>query len=280
VLALATALSLCIGAVLGALGAGGSILTLPMLVYAVRVEPKEAIASSLFVVGATSWVGMAAHARDGLVRWKVGGLFGAAAMSGAFVGGRIAEGLPATALLVAFAAVMIVSALAMLRDRQEPVAPPKLHPIKALLLGTLVGLVSGLVGAGGGFMVVPVLTVVGGLAMREAVGTSLLVVGMQCFAGFAGHATHAHLDWTLIGAITSASMFGSLIGARVGRLLSPYRLRRGFAWLVVFMGMFTFAKQLAWPVALGLSLATLALALFFARRALSGPSPLQGPPSS
>jgi uncharacterized membrane protein YfcA len=262
---------MCIGVVLGALGAGGSILTLPMLVYAVRIEPKQAIASSLFVVGATSWVGMAAHAREGLVRWRVGGLFGVAAMAGAFCGGRIAAQLPAAVLLVAFGAVMIVSALAMLRGRQEPPGGRKLHPGRAMLLGAMVGLVSGLVGAGGGFMIVPVLTVAGGLAMREAIATSLLVIGMQCFAGFAGHALHVHLDLRLIGAVTAASMLGSVAGARIGRRLSPERLRRSFAWLVVFMGLFMFAKQLAWPVALGLSVVTLALALLFARRAASAP---------
>lgn len=107
--------------------------------------------------------------------------------------------------------------------------------------------------------------------MREAIATSLLVIGMQCFAGFAGHALHVHLDLRLIGAVTAASMLGSVAGARIGRRLSPERLRRSFAWLVVFMGLFMFAKQLAWPVALGLSVVTLALALLFARRAASAP---------
>src|SRR5690242_11471736 len=118
-LVLAAALSFVIGVVLGMLGGGGAILTLPMLVYALRAEPKAAIATSLFVVGATSVVGTLVHARARNVRWKTGGLFGAAAMAGAFGGGRLARFVPGALLLVLFGAVMVATAIAMLRGRRS-----------------------------------------------------------------------------------------------------------------------------------------------------------------
>ena len=244
-LAIAALLSLVVGVVLGMLGGGGAILMLPMLVYALGVEPKTAIATSLFVVGATSITGTAVHARAGAVRWKIGAIFGAAAMAGAYGGGRLAHFIPATVLLVGFGILMVVTATAMLKGRPNaPEAPHRLQVGRALALGAAVGVLSGLVGAGGGFLIVPALTLFGGLAMREAIGTSLFVIGLQSFAGFAGHVTHVHIDWPLVLAVTSASLLGSVAGAIAGAKMSPHGLRRGFAWLVIAMGLFMFAKQL------------------------------------
>lgn len=239
-------LSLLVGVVLGALGGGGSILTLPMLVYVAEVEPKAAIAMSLFVVGSTSLVGAAVHARAQSVRWKHGAVFGAAAMAGAFAGGRLARFVPATALLVAFALVMLVTAIAMLKGRSEDINVQRPLAVgRALALGAAVGVISGLVGAGGGFLIVPALTIFGGLAMREAVGTSLLVIALQSFAGFAGHIGHVELDWRLAGTVTGAAVIGTLAGSSLGEKVSSDALRRGFAWLVLAMGLFVLGKQLS-----------------------------------
>lgn len=244
-LVLAAALSLVIGAVLGMLGGGGAILMLPMLVYAVGLEPKTAIATSLFVVGATSIVGLSVHARAGTARWKVGAMFGLAAMAGAYGSGRLAHLVPGTVLLVLFGMVMVVTGTAMLKGRKAgPATPHQLRLGRALALGAAVGIMSGLVGAGGGFLIVPALTLFGGLAMREAIGTSLFVIALQSFAGFAGHITHVHLEWTLVLVITVTSLAGSVAGSMLGARISPERLRRGFAWLVIAMGLFMFAKQL------------------------------------
>jgi uncharacterized membrane protein YfcA len=248
-LALAALLSLVIGVVLGMLGGGGAILTLPMLVYAVRLEPRTAIATSLFVVGATSVAGTIVHARAGAVRWKLGSMFGAAAMAGAYGGGRIAHFLPANVLLVGFGILMVVTAAAMLKGSKKEAAasaaaPRELRLGRALALGSCVGAMSGLVGAGGGFLIVPALTLFGGLAMREAIGTSLFVIGLQSFAGFAGQATHVHIDWRLVLVIAAASLAGSVAGAVAGAKVSPHALRRAFAWIVAAMGLFVFAKEL------------------------------------
>ena len=265
-LILAPALSLAIGIVLGMLGGGGAILMLPMLVYAIGVEAKTAIAMSLFVVGATSVVGTTMHARARTVRWTAGGIFGITAMAGAFAGGRIAHFVPAAALLVLFGIVMIVTAIAMLRDQK--VAAKDEHELRVgriLGLGAAVGVLSGLVGAGGGFLIVPALVLFGGLSMRESIGTSLFVITLQSFAGFAGHVTHVSIDWTLMLGIAGAAAAGSIIGASASKLMDPKRLRRAFAWLVVAMGLFMFAKQLSLSLAIAAAVLTM-LAVFVTRR--------------
>ncbi len=245
-LVLAAILSLFIGLSLGLLGGGGSILTLPILVYVLHVEPKTAIAMSLFVVGVTSASGVIAHARAGRVRVRTGLIFGLAGMAGAFAGGRVAQFIPATALLVAFALVMLTAAAAMMRGRRASSAAPPREPslARSLAIGVSVGVVAGLVGAGGGFLIVPALALFAGLAMPEAVGTSLLVIALQSFAGFAGHAGHVQLDWMLTAVITGAAIVGGLAGARLARHVSPDALRRGFAWLVLAMAVFLLGKQI------------------------------------
>ncbi|MDI1449787.1 sulfite exporter TauE/SafE family protein [Polyangium sp. 6x1] len=248
-LVLGATLALVIGVVLGMLGGGGAILTLPMLVYVLDVEPRAAIATSLFVVGVTALVSLFFHARRGHVRYRVGALFGAAAMVGAFAGGRLAHFVPEEVLLVVFGATMVVTAIFMLRGRGEaPADRRELRVERALLLGFAVGCFAGLVGAGGGFLIVPALVLFGGLAMREAVATSLFVITLQSFAGFAGHAAHAHLDPVLVASVTACAALGSVAGALLGKRVSPENLRRVFAWLVVAMGLFMLGKQLPLPL--------------------------------
>ena len=273
VLLLAASFSLVIGVVLGMLGGGGAILMLPMLVYVVGLEPKAAIATSLFVVGATSAVGMTVHARARTVRWKVGGMFGLAAMVGAYGGSQIAHFIAANVLLVLFGIVMVVTAIAMLNGRQAGAAAPQtLRLGRAIGLGVAVGVLSGLVGAGGGFLIVPALTLFGGLAIREAIGTSLFVIALQSFAGFAGHIAHVDLEWTLVPVITATSVVGTVGGAMLGSKLSPHGLRRGFAWLVIAMGLFMLAKQLPAAVA-AIAAALTLLAIFLVSRKTRKPAP-------
>lgn len=246
-LLLGSLLSVVIGLSLGLLGGGGSILTLPMLVYVLGLDPKEAIAGSLFVVGVTSVVGVIGHARAGRVRWKVGALFGAAGMGGAVIGAEIAHLLPGTLLLILFACMMLVTAAAMLRPRRQG-APPEtaasLSIPKAALIGLAVGVLSGLIGAGGGFLVVPALVLVGGLAMPEAVGTSLLVIGMQALAGFARHAGQTPLHMEVLLIVAAGAVLGSLVGLRLSRSIKPDALRQGFGGLVLAMGALLLVLQL------------------------------------
>lgn len=271
---LAALLSLAIGVVLGMLGGGGAILMLPMLVYAVGVEPKAAIATSLFVVGSTSLVGTLINARSRAVEWRIGLAFGAAAMAGAFGGGRLASLIPATVLLVGFAIMMLVTALAMLRGRGEPSgarAGFALGPV--LTLGAGVGALSGLVGAGGGFLIVPALAIFGQLPMSKAIATSLFVITLQSFAGFGGHIGHAALDWATIAAVTSASVGGMIVGTQVSRKVSATTLRRGFAWLVILMGLFVIARQVSILVGAAVAAVTVLGAFLITRPPLAEKAP-------
>jgi uncharacterized protein len=244
---LAIALSLLIGVSLGLLGGGGSILTVPILVYALHVEEKSAIATSLLVVGITSAVAAVQHARAGNVAWRTALIFAGAGMIGAFGGGLFASLLPSTLLLVFFAALMLATAIAMWRGRKTvavTAAKTKLPFLKLGAEGLVVGAVTGLVGAGGGFLVVPALALLGGLPMRVAVGSSLVVITMKSAAGFAGYASHVSIDWSLAVIVTASAIVGSFLGAPLARRANPELLRKGFAIFVVVMALFILSQEL------------------------------------
>ena len=240
---LAICLALVVGILVGLLGGGGSILTVPILVYVLHVSPKPAIATSLFIVGATSLVAMSMHARAGRVRLRVGLTFAVASMSAAFVAARVARGIPAGILLAAFTFVMTVTALAMFRKRKESgrTAGP---PARTLAVGVAVGALTGLVGAGGGFIVVPALTMLCGLPMAEAIGTSLLVVALNSFAGFFGHVGHVALDTNVLLSMTLSAAIGSVGGALASRRVPASALRQGFAVLVLSVAAYMTYRQL------------------------------------
>lgn len=245
------ALSVLIGLSLGVLGGGGSILTVPLLVYVAGLDAKEAIAASLFVVGTTSLAGMISHARGGRVRWRTGLIFGAAGMAGAYGGGILGGYLPGTVLLVAFSLMMLATSVAMLRGRRSPERRHSELPVGRVILdGAIVGLVTGLVGAGGGFLVVPALALLGGLPMGVAVGTSLLVIAMKSFAGFAGYLTSVSVDWPLVLGVTAAAIVGSLVGGRLAGKIPEELLRKGFAWFVLVMGVVVLVEQAPTGVAI------------------------------
>jgi uncharacterized membrane protein YfcA len=239
------ALAVLVGVSLGLLGGGGSILTVPLLAYVAGVEPKQAIAMSLLVVGVTSAIGAITHARAGRVRWRVAVVFGLVAMTGAYAGGLLARFIPGSVLLIAFAAIMIAAGVAMLRGRRDTAAgaDQALPVVKIALLGVGVGLTSGLVGAGGGFLLVPALALFGGLPMSVAVGTSLVVIAMQSFAGLAGHLASEQIDWRLAGLVTAAAVIGALVGGRLIAFVDPAALRRLFGWFVLVMASVILAQE-------------------------------------
>lgn len=269
-LLLVLALSVVIGLSLGVLGGGGSILTVPILVYVAGFEAKEAIAASLFVVGVTSVVSVISHARGGRVVWRTGLVFGAAGMAGAFAGGLLGGHIPGQILLIAFAIMMVATSLAMLRGRKrknDDGAAPVKHELplgRVLLDGAVVGLITGLVGAGGGFLVVPALALLGGLPMSVAVGTSLVVIAMKSFAGLAGYLTTVQLDWGITLGVTAAAITGSLIGAKLAGRIPETALRKAFGWFVLAMGAFVLIQQapadLQWFIAAGVAALTAAAA--------------------
>lgn len=231
-------LAVFVGISLGLLGGGGSILTVPLLAYVAGMDAKQAIATSLLVVGTTSLVGAFSHARAGRVQWRTAVLFGATAMVGAFAGGHIAAFIPGTVLLVGFAVMMVATAIAMLRGRKNTAGGaerPGLPLAKIAAVGLAVGLVTGLIGAGGGFLLVPALVLLGGLPMPIAVGTSLVIIAMNSFAGFAGYLSSVQINWPLAAMVIAAAVTGALIGARFAGRVDPELLRKGFGWFVLVM---------------------------------------------
>ncbi|MCL7458203.1 sulfite exporter TauE/SafE family protein [Micromonospora echinofusca] len=246
-LLLTVGLAVLIGISLGLLGGGGSILAVPLLVYVADLPAKEAIATSLLVVGATSAVGVIPHARGNRVRWRTGLIFGLAGMAGAYAGGRLAEFIPAAYLLTGFAIMMLATAIAMIRGRRSAEGRPVPHELpvfRVIIDGIVVGLVTGLVGAGGGFLVVPALALLGGLPMPVAVGTSLVVIAMKSFAGLAGYLSSVSINWGLAAAVTAAAIVGSFLGARLAGKIPADVLRKSFGWFVVVMGVFVLTQQL------------------------------------
>lgn len=266
-------LSVLIGLSLGMLGGGGSILTVPILTYVAGLDPKEAIAASLFVVGVTSAVSAVTHARHQRVRWRTGLIFGAAGMLGAFAGGLLGGRIPGNILMIAFALMMLTTSIAMIRGRKkhsEDTGEKKLPLTRIIIDGLVVGLVTGLVGAGGGFLVVPALALLGGLAMPVAVGTSLVVIAMKSFAGLAGYLTTVSLDWGLVLGVTAAAVLGSFVGARLAGRIPETMLRKGFGYFVLLMGVFVLVQELPAPgnLILGIGAAVIGAAALICRFAI------------
>ncbi len=233
-LELAIALALLIGVLLGMLGGGGSVLLVPVLLYVLKLPAKSALATSQMVMAATTVVAMLLHARAGRVSFRMGALFGVSGMAGSFLGGRLAHYIPATVLLGGFVALMLVSAVQMLRGGRKP-SEKAAHSSRwmGLLVGFPTGLVAGMLGAGGGFLVVPALTIFGGLAIEQAVGTSLLVIAMQSFAGSLGYLGHADVDFRLVAIMASVMAVSSLGGAALSQRVPAASLRRLFALLLI-----------------------------------------------
>ena len=240
-LILGSAFALLVGLSMGLLGGGGSILTVPIFVYVLGFEAKQSIAMSLAVVGATGLVGAVRHGQIGNLNLRVALIFGPVAMVGTYVGARLSVFFSGTAQLALFAVVMLAAAVLMLRDpkvqggsRESVMA----HPVALLTLvvveGLVVGVVTGLVGVGGGFLIVPALLVLG-LPMKEAVGTSLLVIALKSFAGFAGYLPQVEVDWEFIVSFTAIAIVGIWIGAHVVQFVSQKTLRRAFSVLLIVL---------------------------------------------
>jgi len=236
-------LSLVIGLLLGLLGGGGSILTVPMLVYLLHVEPKIAIVTSFVVVGVSSLMALIPHARRSSVCWKSGLFFGLAGMVGAFGGGRLAAHFSSDLLMTLFGLISLSTGLLMLRGNQSPapltasqplkVCPLKVPYLRVLFDGFFVGAMTGMVGVGGGFLIVPALTMLVGLPMQGAIGTSLLVIAMNALAGLSGYSQHVALDLNLTATVTAGAIVGSGIGALLSAYIKPALLRRAFGLMVI-----------------------------------------------
>lgn len=241
---LALALSTLIGVSLGLLGGGGSILAVPVLVYVAGVDVHAAIGMSLAVVGATALVGALVHARGGRVDARAAVLFGGVGMLGAPLGARATHAVAPRVLMLLFAVLMLAVGASMLRGggAARPEAP-RPRPVAIPAAGFGVGLLTGFLGVGGGFLVVPALTLLVGLPIHRAIGTSLLVIAANSAAGVAGHLARGEVPLGSTAAFTAAATLGALVGVPLASRLEPARLRRAFAVFVVLVGLFLLAKN-------------------------------------
>ncbi len=264
-------LAFIIGVTLGLLGGGGAILTVPVLHYVIDLPVDIAIASSLVVVGLTSAFATINHARHGRVQWRVGLIFGAASMLTAYGVGKVGKHIPPTIRLLGFALVMAAAAFAMLRGAYKamrapaqakpaanatPLAPASLNLQGLIPLGAVVGALTGAVGAGGGFLIVPALTLMAGVPMHHAVGTSLFVIALNSAAGFAGSGMWRSIPIETIAGVVALAIAGSLVGSRVSQRVSASALREGFGWFIVVMAAFIASMEA--PRQLGLTLSATA----------------------
>jgi uncharacterized protein len=239
-------LSGAIGVSLGLLGGGGSILAVPVLVYVAGIEAKESIAMSLAIVGATSFIGSLLHGRKGKLDLRVAATFGGAGIIGAYFGARLTQLVASGSLLLIFAALMLTVAVLMLARQDRPAAEAQRHEGKllhTLLAGLGVGVLTGFLGVGGGFLVVPALVLFAGLPMPLAIGTSLLVIAINSTAGFVGHLGEGRLQFSLTAAFTAMAVAGTFVGERFARRVPAQKLQQVFAYFVILVALFLVAEN-------------------------------------
>ena len=222
------------------LGGGGSVLTVPVFVYVLGFDAKEAIAMTLPVVGVTSLVGAASHWRAGTIRIPTAFLFGAAAMTGSFLSARFLAPLVSGQLqLFMLASVMLAASFSMYRGGPPGHAhPARVEPVRLVTVALAVGALTGLVGIGGGFLIVPALVLLAGIPMKEAVGTSLLVIALNTFSGWLGYAGQTRFRWGFLAVFTLVAIAGILVGARLVPHVPAARLKRAFAIFLLFVAAF------------------------------------------
>ncbi len=247
------------GATMGLIGGGGSILTVPILVYLLEIPPVLATGYSLFVVGLSALVGSVNYFKLGLVNLKAGTIFAVPAFVGVFLARKyLVPALPVEIfnlgnlvvgrdliVMGVFATVMILASVSMIRGGSESEQEGELqfnYPMIALE-GLIVGAVTGFVGAGGGFLIIPALVVLAKLPMKQAVGTSLMIIAVKSLFGFLGDLGNQSIDWGFLALFCLLSIIGIYLGTYLSRFVSSAKLKPGFGWFVLIMGLFILAKE-------------------------------------
>ena len=249
----AAVLAVVVGISMGLLGAGGSVLTVPIFVYVLGVGAKPAIAMSLGVVGGTALIAALSHLRGRNVSFRVAAIFGPAAMVGAYFGAGLATYFSGRAQLIGFAVVVLTSATLMIRNaRTSPpesavLGMPHIDARAAVLLvlqGLAVGVLTAIIGVGGGFIIVPALVLIAGLPMRIAVGTSLVIISLNALSGFAGYLGRTEIDWQLVGSFTALAAVGTVAGSFWSRRVPQARLKQIFAYVLIAVALFVLYRTL------------------------------------
>lgn len=241
--------AIAIGVSLGLLGSGGSILTVPVLVYLLGQDEKVAIAGSLFVVGSIALFGSLQYLRLRLIAWRSVVVFGIPGMLGTYLGAWAAEFVSGLVQLTLFALVMLAASYMMLRPVDLDRAPVTARAVwKIALDGLIVGVITGLVGVGGGFLIVPALVLLGGLSMHRAVATSLVIIALKSFSGFIKYldvlaGQSLELDWRTLFIVTALGIAGSLAGGQIAHRVPQAKLKRGFGYFLIVMGIYILARS-------------------------------------
>ena len=264
--------SLLIGLSLGLIGGGGSILTVPVLVYLFGVNPVLATAYSLFIVGASSLFGAFPKYKQGLVNLKTAIIFGIPSILSVFATRKFIVPLipnevfsfgdfivtKSILMMVLFAILMVAASISMIRGKCEQCEKEKegnyIEEIQVfnypliLLEGAVVGILTGLVGAGGGFLIIPALVMLSKLSMKQAIGTSLLIIAAKSLIGFTGDLGHQIIDWKLLLTITGLAIVGIFFGDIMSKKVDGNHLKESFGWFILIMGVFILVQQLAFPI--------------------------------
>ena len=257
--------SLVIGISLGLIGGGGSILTVPVLVYLFGVEPVLATSYSLFIVGLSSLVGTIPKYKQGLVNLKTALIFGIPAIAAVFATRKFIVPLipkevfstgdflvtKSILMMVLFAILMVFASVSMIRDKKKKEAPEtakqKFNYPMILMEGAVVGVLTGLVGAGGGFLIIPALVLLSKLPMKQAVGTSLLIIAAKSLIGFTGDVSQYTMDWKLLLTVSAIAVAGIFVGDALSKKIDGNKLKKGFGWFVLVMGVYIIVKELFFP---------------------------------
>ncbi|HEU5292265.1 MAG TPA: sulfite exporter TauE/SafE family protein [Cyclobacteriaceae bacterium] len=248
-----------IGVILGILGGGGSILSIPILVYLLHIDAVMASAYSLFIVGTTSLIGAIPKYKDHLVNVRTGILFGLPSILTIFFTRKwIMPAIPdviiqsesfiltkRVLILGVFALLMILASYSMIKPQKEIESENQRFRIVLVIIeGMIIGFLTGLVGAGGGFLIIPALVLLTGLKFKTAVGTSLFIIAINSLIGFLGDVLNYEIPWVFLLSVTSLAVVGILIGNRVSKSISASRLRKSFGWFVLVMGCWILVKEL------------------------------------
>ncbi len=243
-LGVALVLAVLIGLSLGLLGSGGSIVTLPVLVYVAGVPAHRAVGMSLVIVGGTSALGAFLNLRRGAFDTRAAAFFAVSGILGAFMGAKLTHLVSAPVLLLVFGALMLVTGIRMLLGNNPAAQASRCRPLRCFSVGLAVGGLTGFLGVGGGFLILPALVLLAGLEMKAAIGTSLAVIAINCAGGLVGQLRYVDFDWALTFAFLTAALVGMGAGTALAARLSPVTLRRGFAWCVLLLGLVVVARNL------------------------------------
>lgn len=251
--------ALIVGLVLGLIGGGGSILTVPLLVYLLGYNPVVATAYSLFVVGSSSMVGTYQKHKKGLVDFKTGLAFSFPSFVAVYLSRRyLVPGIPETlfsiggfdvtkgmGIMIFFAIIMIIASYSMIKNRKENLEASQSQPYyKTFIQGLIIGTITGIIGAGGGFLYVPALVLWANIPMKKAVGTSLIIVTINSLIGFIGDVQTLDIEWTFLLVFTGISILGIILGVFLSKFISGKKLKKSFGYFVLVMATYIIYKEL------------------------------------